>query len=154
MSIALNYCLQLHYQKQIRFDSIQLLLSRANKILTKVCRIVIVGTLESKFLQMWHQVGNGTLVDTVSRCKDVQVIKHLEDQRRRLVYRAHDRTSIHGQHLQQRHAVRARGTVQTSVQTRQHKIGCCCLLCGVALHTSSLVTMIPTSVSTLVPGKH
>lgn len=76
---------------------------------------MITGTLMAVFGEEGHQIRNDSLVNTKSLRHAIQIVKHLKEQRTRLVDRANHRPTLLRQALHQGHALGARSTVQTAV---------------------------------------
>lgn len=67
-----------------------------------------------ELLQERHNVPGATGIDAFTLRDRVQMVKHVEQQRGRLVYRADDRAAFAGQLLQQCDTLRGRGAVQAA----------------------------------------
>lgn len=64
--------------------------------------------------QEWHNVGGGSGENALTLGHRKQMVKHVQQQRRRLVDRTDDRSTLAGQLLQQFDALFRRGVVQAA----------------------------------------
>lgn len=82
--------------------------------LTKICRVVVLWTVQAYRLQIWYGISTRTLIDTVPFGHDVNVIKHFIRAGTRLVYRANHRPATFGEALQDRNTLMRTRAVQTA----------------------------------------